>query len=180
MIKAQVKQTGVHKWKAAKYLKPVDVSFIISLTVEVFFLMFSVPVTLMWLIFFLLEGLELKTLILITLVDIFWVWSIINTCLKKHREKKEAKSSGFDGFVRDYTINDLGIVCDYSSDDEWGSFMQGYGGIISAAETKEHFAFRVSEDKAYIIEKSEITEGSSQELSELLSRKLGSRFRRKM
>lgn len=180
MIKAQVKQTGVHKWKAQKYLKPVDVSFIMSLTIEALFLIFFVMVTLMWLIIFLHNGPVIKLPFIIILADIFWVWSIINACLKKHREKKEAKSSGFDGFVRDYTINDLGIVCDYRSDDEWGSFMQGYGGIVSAAETKEHFAFKVGENNAYIIEKSEITEGSSQELSELLSQKLGSRFRRKM
>lgn len=180
MIKASVIYDGAHKWAQHKLLKPVDYGFIFRRIFELFWVVFTGAYILFILSFSIIFASLQKTLILMCALEVFWIWDFISAFLKKNKAKKKILSEKPDGCQREFTINDNGIFLDYKSDEEWGSAMIRFEGVTSAAETKEFFAFAIDKKRPYSIAKSEITEGSAEELSALFQEKLGGRFRRRV
>lgn len=180
MIKASVIYDGAHKWAQHKLLKPVDYKFIFWRIWGVIWILFIGAYIAFILSFSIIFASLQKSLIWMCALEVYWIWSFISAFLKKNKEKKKILSEKPDGCQREYTINDNGIFLDYKSDEEWGSFMLRFEGVTSAAETKDHFVFAIDKKKTYSIAKSEITEGSAEELSALFQDKLGRRFRRRV
>lgn len=180
MIKASVTYNGAHKLAQQRLLKPVDYKFIFWRIFDVAWAVFTGAYIAFLLSFSVIFASLQKSLIWMCAMEVFWIWSFISAFLKKNKEKKKILSEKPDGCQREFAINDNGIFLDYKSDEEWGSAMIRFEGVTSAAEMKEHFAFAIDKKKTYSIAKSEITEGSAEELSAILQDKLGGRFRRRV
>lgn len=180
MIKANVTYNGAHKWAQYKLMKPVDYGFIFWRIWGVIWMLYCGGYIAFIFSFAIIYGELRKSLIWMCVIEAYLMWSFISSFIKKHKEKKKILAEGTDGCAREFTINDNGIFLDYKSDEEWGSFMLRFEGVTSAAETKDFFAFVIDKKKTYSIAKSEITEGSAEELSALLQEKLGKRFRRRV
>lgn len=93
------------------------------------------------------------------------------TYLKRYQHQFPNTAIDFSFGENCFTINGSGEA--YNSHQEID-----YGKLLKAVEKNEWFMLYITSVSVYVINKSEITEGTPDELRELLKRKLGNKFRR--
>lgn len=179
MIKANVKYTGEHMWESHKATSSFDWKFATSILFTGSFAIFSIYIILHLIPFFGKSEWITKYIFICAFLFLFWSFATFSSIRKKFKIKKEIKSNVTNQFVNNFSFDDNEFLHEYNSDEEWGFRRCGYDKLNFARETKQFFVIKECHSKVCVIGKHEITQGTSEELSQLLSDKLGKKFRRK-
>lgn len=179
MIKANVKYTGDHMWASHKATSSFDWKFVTDIILYSALGVMGV-VILGYLMPFFGKAEWVTKYTLIFLVSLaFDIYIVVSTLLKKIKKNKKIKTNVPDDSVHNISFGDEEFLHEYKSDDEWGVRRCGYDTFHSATETKRFFLVRTDKSKICVIGKHELTQGTPEELSQLLTEKLGKKFRRK-
>lgn len=179
MIKANVKYTGEHMWACHKAYSAFDWRFVTDIMLTGLIAVFTFGICLYLLPFLGKTELITKSIFIYAFLCVLNIFFIIFSVIKKQKKKKEIKTNIPNQFVNNISFDDKEFLHKYNSDDEWGFRRCGYDMLQAATETKHFFLIRIDKTKVCVIGKHEITEGTCEELSELLTEKLGKKFRRK-
>lgn len=179
MIKADVKYTGDHMWASHKANSAFDWKFATNILLTGSIAIFSFCVILYLLPFFGKAEWITKYTFIYAFICSFCLFATFSSIRKKFKRKKEIRSNVTDQFVNNFSFDDNEFLHEYNSDEEWGFRRCGYDKLSFAKETKQFFIIEVYQSKVCVIGKHEITQGTSEELSQLLAEKLGKNFRRK-
>ena len=179
MIKANVKYTGDHMWTSHKECSRFDWRFVTDIVLYLALGVMSIGMLCYLLPFFGKAEWVTKYTLIFFVMLVLDMCIVVSTLLKKHKKKKEIKSNVTNQFVNNFSFDDNEFLHEYNSDEEWGFRRCGYDKLSFAKETKQFFIIEVYPSKFCVIGKHEITQGTSEELSQLLAEKLGKKFRRK-
>lgn len=179
MIKAAIMDSGDHQLAFNKFKHWHDKKAIVKIIMDL-----AVLVTILGCICYFIKsgyGLRLKFCIIIIFLilacfelrDIYGRIKKMTGYTKKLREKK--------GEYVVYTceFDDDRLQIEYGAGEpEWVLYRHTYDDLHSAVEDDSFFYLLSDQYSAYVIGKNELTEGTPEELSALLSDKMGDRFRR--